>query len=294
MKKCMIICYFFISFIFNARLLAGLTVTTEQLANYNPPAEKKIVVLIPSHNNAAWYAYNLSSVFGQKYQNFRVIYIDDASTDHTAQLVREYAQKNNHTNKITIIENKERRFKMENMYNAIHQHCLPEEIVFELDGDDWFINENVLNLVNKVYSYYNVWYTYGSLLRWDKARGFLDKNTNYCNEPFPYDVISKNKYREFGWRFKSPRTFYAWIFQKIKKEDLMDNGKFFDVLSDAAEMMPIFEMAGRRFRIIMSPIYVYNVTGNQHDFAHSKKKQLDALKIINSKPKYELLDSAPI
>ena len=45
--------------------------------------ERSIVVIIPSYNNVRWVEKNLMSVFEQKYENFRVIYIDDCSTDGT-------------------------------------------------------------------------------------------------------------------------------------------------------------------------------------------------------------------
>ena len=42
--------------------------------------EKPMVVVIPSYNNIKWYKKNLDSVLNQKYQNFRVILIDDVLT----------------------------------------------------------------------------------------------------------------------------------------------------------------------------------------------------------------------
>ncbi len=36
---------------------------------------------------------NLNSIFQQKYDNFHVVYIDDASKDGTPDMVRDYAQK---------------------------------------------------------------------------------------------------------------------------------------------------------------------------------------------------------
>ena len=44
---------------------------------------KPFVVIVPSYNNSEWVERNLRSIFEQKYDNFRVIYIDDASTDGT-------------------------------------------------------------------------------------------------------------------------------------------------------------------------------------------------------------------
>jgi glycosyltransferase involved in cell wall biosynthesis len=43
------------------------------------PSEKKIVVIIPSYNNAEFFLNNIDSVIQQKYENYRVLYIDDCS-----------------------------------------------------------------------------------------------------------------------------------------------------------------------------------------------------------------------
>ena len=52
--------------------------------------ERSIVVCIPSFNNEAFCRECLESVFIQDYENFRVIYIDDASTDSTNKYVYEF------------------------------------------------------------------------------------------------------------------------------------------------------------------------------------------------------------
>jgi cellulose synthase/poly-beta-1,6-N-acetylglucosamine synthase-like glycosyltransferase len=49
--------------------------------------KKSVVVIIPSYNNAEWYDKNLSSVFAQDYQNYKVVYMDDNSDDDTYKLV---------------------------------------------------------------------------------------------------------------------------------------------------------------------------------------------------------------
>src|SRR3990170_5070953 len=45
--------------------------------------EKRMVIVIPSYNNGEWCLRNLISAFSQNYTNYRIIYIDDCSTDNT-------------------------------------------------------------------------------------------------------------------------------------------------------------------------------------------------------------------
>ena len=67
--------------------------------------KKNFVFVIPSYNNQDYYKKNLDSVINQTYKNWHIIYIDDASTDNTNTLVREYVKQNNISDKVTIVTN---------------------------------------------------------------------------------------------------------------------------------------------------------------------------------------------
>ena len=63
---------------------------------------KKIVIIIPSFNNRQWYERNLTSVVAQEYDKFRVIYIDDCSSDGTGELVNDFIADRNASNVICL------------------------------------------------------------------------------------------------------------------------------------------------------------------------------------------------
>ncbi|WP_417860778.1 glycosyltransferase family 2 protein [Winogradskyella sediminis] len=50
----------------------------------------KVSVIIPNYNHAAFLQQRLDSVFNQSFQDFEVILLDDASTDESAILLKEY------------------------------------------------------------------------------------------------------------------------------------------------------------------------------------------------------------
>jgi len=52
-----------------------------------------ISIVIPSYNQAKYIAANLDSILNQTFHDFEVIFIDDGSTDNTADILKEYAQK---------------------------------------------------------------------------------------------------------------------------------------------------------------------------------------------------------
>lgn len=244
------------------------------------------VVVIPSYNNEKFCKLNLDSVFNQTYKNFRVIYINDCSTDNTASKVEHIIgnyQKNGLKIDVKFINNSFRRRKMANMYNAIHS-CNNCEIVVEVDGDDSLVDKDVLLYLSKIYKNPNVWATYGQFRRIDGRLGF-------CKE-YPQDIIKNNKFRFYPGVASAPRTFYAGIFKLIKKSDLMLGKNFIPSAADIAYWTPILEMASLdHFKFISHVLYVYNdnTGNNDHVDISSGKLQYKCAKEILSREAYSPL-----
>lgn len=125
--------------------------------------EKPMVIIIPSYNNQKWVVNNLRSVYKQCYSNYRVIYIDDCSTDSTYELALKTVKELDTHNRTTIIHNKVNRGAMANWYAAIHS-CQDQEIIIQLDGDDELAHEHVLQRVNECYTQ-DIWMTYGQFFQ---------------------------------------------------------------------------------------------------------------------------------
>ena len=117
--------------------------------------EFPIVVVVASYNNKNYYKKNLRSIFNQKYSNYRVIYIDDKSTDGTKELVKNYAKKHKQLQRFTFIENNNRQLALANIYNAVLS-CNGDEIVALVDGDDSLASNDVFEYLNHLYSIKNI------------------------------------------------------------------------------------------------------------------------------------------
>lgn len=247
--------------------------------------EKPLVVLITSYNNQNVVKKNLWSVFTQKYSNYRIIYIDDCSTDNTEIEVKAAAKVFARKSQLTFIRNQERRGALSNIYYAVHS-CRDDEIIVSLDGDDWFAHKEVLQRINAAYAFANVWLTHGSLVEFPNGR------SAWCI-PVPEDLIRSNRFRTY--RCPSHlRTFYAWLFKKIDIKDLMYEGNFFEMTWDQAIMFPMIEMAGERHRYIEEILYVYNVGNPINDNKVNPKLQNDLEAYIRAMPPYQRLDKSPI
>lgn len=264
-------------------LLVCLFISLSIYTAENPQIEEKpFVIAIASYNNKHWYKKNLESVFSQNYSNYRVIYTDDVSTDGTSDYVEFYIDEKKVHSKIQLIKNKKKKGALGNYYSAIHS-CRPDEIIIILDGDDWLYDNNVLSTLNKVYSDPNVWLTYGQLLFY--IGDYRDPVAGIVKE-IPINYIKNNTTRENPWPVTHLRSFYAGLFHKIKKEDLLFHGNFFQTSCDVAMMVPLVELAGEHTKFISKVLYVYNRDNliNSDKVFASKQGLMD--KIIRKRPKY--------
>lgn len=254
----------------------------ESLLDYQPEQELPITVVVPSYNNARWYKHNLDSIFKQQgHSNYEVIYLDDASGDGTGDLVENYVRACNQSHRVKVIRNTVRIGGIGNIYHAV-QMSDDERIMIELDGDDWFANDHVLALINKVYSKYNPWLTYGELQISNSSR-IGD------SQPIPEEVTANNTIRSYEWITSALRTWKAWLFKRIKKEDLMFRGSFLPMAWDQAFMLPMVEMAGPRLFFVPDILYIYNLDTGINDGAVNGQMQGYLKMYVRRLPRYDRL-----
>lgn len=243
--------------------------------------KNEFVIVIPSYNNEQWCFQNLASALTQNYPHYRIIYINDASTDSTLLIANKIIQDYDSSGKITLINNPERLGACANFYHAIHT-CQPHEIIVVLDGDDWLAHDNVLTILNGVYSSSDVWVTYGQFQEYPSGRIGGAR-------PLPTEVISQCAYREYDWVTTHLRTFYASLFHRIKKEDLLYQGAFFPMACDLAIMYPILEMAGNHSKFIPDVLYIYNRATPLNDSKVNVQLQRHLDAVIHKMAKYQPL-----
>ena len=125
----------------------------------NKMSNLSFVFIIPSYNNENIIEKNLQSIFDQTYTNWKIIYINDCSTDKTHEKFEELTE--NYKEKITYINNKEKLSQGFNRYRAYNM-CHDEDYCVLLDGDDWLANNYVLKYLTTFISHHNVEMTYGN------------------------------------------------------------------------------------------------------------------------------------
>lgn len=249
--------------------------------------ERHITIVTASYNNKKYYQKNLDSIFNQNYSNYDLFYIDDGSNDGTAMLVENYIKNKSPKCKITLKKNKKSlRSPLHNQYKAIH-NIDPNSIVVILDGDDWFAHNNVLKKINETYSNEDVWMTYGQF------KEYPSNKIGFCC-PMPKAIIEKNNYRNFRHQPSHLRSYYAWLFQKIKLKDLLYDGRFFPMTGDLAASMPMIEMTGGKFKFIPEILYIYNTENPLNDHKIDIKFQHELSPEIRKRARYKPLLHANI
>lgn len=295
MKRIVICMYFFVQQMGGLSLPmdASLRITASEIDALPAPIHNEFVIIIPSCNNAQWYEGNLESIRNQTYQNYRVLYYNDVSSDETGELVASYISKHNLQDQFTLINNEKNIGGLGNIYDANHRspdHC----IMVEVDGDDWLADTRVLERLNKLYNNPDVWLTYGNYTEYTSGkRSWL--------QPIPHSFATKGLFRGHGasnqlvhsW-IGHLRTWRNWLFKLIKKEDLCNStGEFFKLSWDHAMMWPMCEMACDRMRFIDEPWYVYNTANPNNDFRTQKEEQYKIIDYLHSKSRYARLEKAP-
>ena len=237
------------------------------LASDGSKESAHLFVVIPSFNNSRWCEDNLESVFFQTYRNWTVYYVDDCSTDGTGDAVEAYVEKRGMRDKCRIIHNPSRVGAMENLYHAIHE-ADPHSVIVTFDGDDFLADMHVFQTVADAYADPDVWLTYGSY-------SYTPGGQRGVCAPLPREVLEHASIRTYPrWVTSQLRTFYAALFHKIKKEDLMVQGKFFEITYDVAIFLPMIEMASpNHIRYIDRITYLYNYLNPLSD---TRRRKLQA------------------
>lgn len=286
---------------------SGLEGTTAPLKGR---VEKPLAVVIPSYNNLQWYRKNLDSILCQKYSNYRILYLDDCSTDGMSAALDDYLIKkrvdcrivsfdpnfsqdilevsaafsalvNEERHRVTLVHNVSRSGALSNIYRASCS-CADQEIVVTVDGDDWLSDNQVLETVNSTYSKGKVWLTHGTMMEYPS--GVVGWSL-----AIPKEIVAANAFR----KFRCPthlRTYYAGLFKRIRLEDLLYNGKFFSMTWDMAMMFPMIEMAGERHGFISRVTYVYNMANVINDNKVDPDLQNALDRHIRAMPPYQRIE----
>ena len=244
--------------------------------------KNNIKVITPFYNPGEFLETCVNTLMSQKYDSFKVIFVDDCSNDGSFEKLP-------HDNeRAIIVKNETRKTALENIHDAIMNHCDLDDIVVLVDGDDWLPNKNTLSYINDFYNQNDCWIMYGQSSWTDGRRGFASA----------YPESEFSGLRKAPFRVSHIRTFRAGLYQKIKEQDenfscLKDSiGDFYKMTYDVAIMFPIMEMAGyEKVKFNDTILYVYNRSNPISDDRVNQQLQWDIHAEISNKPYFNKIEN---
>lgn len=211
--------------------------------------DHSFVFIIPSYNCSDVCEKTLRSIFTQTYGNFRVIYIDDGSTDRTYETAKECKERLGQDERLEIVRYPQKKGAVERLYEK-GILCDDQHIIVYMKGNTWLKDSHALAKLNDLYKKHAIWTAYegGQNVRTKKKSSTFTFRSKGLFSPL------LRKASTGGPRFK---TFYASLFKKIKLEDFFFRGSFVDDIHDSAYFFPLLEMAGSHTLALSSSFCEY-------------------------------------
>jgi glycosyltransferase involved in cell wall biosynthesis len=146
-------------------------------------------IVSPTYNNVDHdrFMWTLESILQQNYTNWRMVFIDDASSDKTSEKIAAHLKwRNISEDKVTVVRSTVNRKPMANIFYGSQKYCRLGEIQYVIDGDDELVGRQVFKVMNAVYQKNKFITVYSSHII---ASGTMDN-------PFHYLGISKDYWQQ--------------------------------------------------------------------------------------------------
>ena len=178
-----------------------------------------ISVIIPAYNTEKYIGRCLDSVCSQTYKDIEIIVVDDASTDGTLQIIKEYADKDSRVRIISQPTNKGNGIGRNTAIRDSHG-----KYIMFVDSDDYIEHNAVELLVDKAKEKYPDFVMYGFRCVRENKKG--EKKSKDIIPKFSDDVENPVLFNEYL-TFQKNVNVAAWSYF-CKRDFLVDNGIFFD------------------------------------------------------------------
>ena len=213
----------------------------------------KYIFVTVCYNFEKWIGKCIKSAINQKYKNWEMYLIDDFSSDNSVSVAEMAAGDDP---RIKIIKNTQNMCGVYNKTVNFVNHAKPndEDVIVTLDGDDYLLHVNVLDLLNEIYNN-DYWLTYGGHTNTSQYKFADDYYT-------PVDWSKSLRNQRFCLSHLKSHKFF--LVKNIKNKDLCyRNGNMFKYADDVITYVPMAEMSGQKHSFyIKDKVYFYNMHDN--------------------------------
>ena len=234
-----------------------------------------MVILTGFYNAEKYVEKSISSIMSQSFKDFTCYITHDMSTDKSVDLIKKLIKDDK---RFFLVDDYDKKlYQAGNFDKTIryNKNISDDEVLIEVDGDDWLPDSKVFQRINDVYLNPDIWIANGSFKYSNGQSGFSSPQKDFLN-------LRKTRFTA-----SHIRTWRAFLWRKIKEDDLKDeNGNYWQWSGDLCFMYPMLEMSGEKHYKFMNEInYVYNEGNpiNEHK-VDMNMVNTHAQKIRNKKP----------
>lgn len=255
----------------------------EELVECKQAPYNTINVITPVYNAEKYIERCILSVAQQDYDNYRMVIIDDCSTDNTVAVANHAID--------SLPKSIREKFKL--VCNEVNQGALANQIkvaeaytgiIMLLDGDDWLVNDpTIFDMYNNIYNE-GAEFTYGSC--WSVC-----DNIPLIAQEYPPEVKESKSYRQYRFNWNMPYTHLRTFKGELLHGYIHDKGYWafkcpatFDWLKaggDTALFYALIEYADPD-KVICIPdiVYHYNDANPLNDYKVNSEEQNKVANII--------------
>ena len=235
----------------------------------------RFVFVAPMFNASETLPRMLHSICGQSYQNWKLILIDDVSSEEhvksSIKICNDFKRILNgkYEDKIVNVWNLEKKWEVANVLHGI-SICEDEDIVCRIDADDWLTDSDALTIIDAGYQ------QTGCELLWTAHRwGFSDDNISG-----PMDAKA-NPYNH-PWVSSHLKTFRKKLLNGVNDENYRGpDGNYIRRAGDQAIYLPALHNTHKRF-FLPRVMYHYTIEDvpetYMSDDAHFQRNEAEFLR----------------
>ena len=215
-----------------------------------------MIILTGFYNAEKYIERCIYSIMSQSFKDFVCYITHDMSTDNSIEIIKKIIKNDD---RFILIDDYEKKLYQAGNFDKVLRYNTSiddNDVVVEVDGDDWLPDTDVLNRINKLYQDKNVWIANGSFKYSNGQIGFATPQKNF-------DSLRQQRFTA-----SHIRTWRVFLWRNILESDLKDSdGNYWQWSGDLCFMFPMLEMAGEEHYRFMTDInYIYNETNpiNEH------------------------------
>lgn len=214
-----------------------------------PPLEidikdKSFVFLLYTNETPKTCEQNISSILEQTYENYRIIFLETQNVKPFTNILKTLAAKENKSHLLQVLSFDEQIPSMKCFQKALDS-IKNDEIVIQLECNDWLANNLVLTKLNQIYTTSEeTWLTYSQYLEYPSyQKGVVD--------PYLKKLLRNRHTRKIPWLSSPLKTYYAGLFKQINSQST--NPQTLDLY-----LLPLAEYSKNHIRFIEDPLYIHN------------------------------------